>query len=444
MSPQSRSAAGVLLGWLFGAPLAAGGERTGPWQVPPEGRCTSQTAAGARDATAFPFAPGDTIGPEAAEGLREFLPPEIWARRQQLFWDGMQLEIGPCHRDYSAPEFYRSATERFAGRAKLTPAGGLEGHTAGLPFPPETIADDDPEAGRKWAWNFVQRYRGAGAFVPSFRASHLSGRATPPILYLGEMFQAVLVGRADRPEDDYRQPGARDWSWVAGGSFEAPQDARGVAWRVYRDADAQRSSPKPDQAFRYAPGLRRVRRVPTVPYQSHIPFAGDPVRPNAFDWRVQGVRDMLAPINVAKPFFPANREPDYGPWGLSFADDRWDLRRVLILEGTVSPEVAAPVRKVTLYLDLQTLQPLYHVAEGRDGSVFPSYFIGRWSEDQADYPRWPDDPDRPVRTLDMVGGVTFTEDGGCRIEAWSTVSTPPSDKELKRRLPVSALERRGR
>jgi hypothetical protein len=29
--------------------------------------------------------------------------------------------------------------------------------------------------------------------------------------------------------------------------------------------------------------------------------------------------------------------------------------------------------------------------------------VGRWSEDRADYPRWPDDPARPVRVIDSVG-----------------------------------------
>ena len=80
-----------------------------PWAVPPEGSCGEATeATAAEDAAARPpLVPGQVLSPEDALVLKAYLPPEIWARRDQLLWEGMRLEIGPCHRDYSPPAFYQ-------------------------------------------------------------------------------------------------------------------------------------------------------------------------------------------------------------------------------------------------------------------------------------------------------------------------------------------------
>ena len=67
----------------------------------------------------------------------------------------------------------------------------------------------------------------------------------------------------------------------------------------------------------------------------------------------------------------------------------------------------------------------------------------RWSEDRPDYPKWPDDHERPVRVIDSVGAAfaNIAEDGGWRRESWTIVSTPPTDRKLKRELSVSNLTR---
>ena len=40
---------------------------------------------------------------EALATLEPFLPPEVWARRAELFHEGMRLEVGPCFRRYAPP-----------------------------------------------------------------------------------------------------------------------------------------------------------------------------------------------------------------------------------------------------------------------------------------------------------------------------------------------------
>ena len=86
--------------------------------------------------------------------IHRLVPPEIWRYREAFFYEGMRLDIGRCFADYGPPDFFRSATETFAGRAKLTDQGGIIDYTAGLPFPPGHISPEDPKAGLAWAWNF--------------------------------------------------------------------------------------------------------------------------------------------------------------------------------------------------------------------------------------------------------------------------------------------------
>ena len=47
------------------------------------------------------FRPGDVIGIEGLAKLQPWLPPEFWANRDFFFFEGMELEIGPFHRDYA-------------------------------------------------------------------------------------------------------------------------------------------------------------------------------------------------------------------------------------------------------------------------------------------------------------------------------------------------------
>ena len=57
----------------------------------------------------------------------------------------------------------------------------------------------------------------------------------------------------------------------------------------------------------------------------------------------------------------------------------------------------------TVYLDLQTLQPLFIATFDEKGEMTNvGMYAGRWSDDQEDYPRWPDDPDRAIRVIDSV------------------------------------------
>lgn len=462
----------------------AQGKSAGPWSVPSAGGC--QPDEGLRgwplgqDAPPVPFKPGDVIDAESLPMLKEYFPPELWTNRDRFFYEGMRLEIGPCFADYSPPGFFQQATETFRGKASLSEGGGLENQTAGLPFHPSDIAQADSDAGLKWAWNVEQRYQAAG-LRGSFRISDMVGREGRAEPFEGEIFKIQLAHRADRSEDDYRAKGARKKQWVAGGEFAMPFDARGYAWRQYRALDSLDEADRTDDLHAYLPDWRRVRRITALGVEGlYMPsfsvgvvkpttiggfggfdgavgagaggdaittkrsgFEGLEIRPLLYEWQVLGIQDVLTPINAATPSYPEAEDREFGPWGLSFASDRWDLRRALVLEGKSKVTAGAEeVARMRLYIDLQTLSPLYYMSfDAREESIDVGMYVGRWSESRADYPRWPNDTERPVRVIDTVGAsfAHLSDIGGWRRETWTMVATPPADNEVRRLLSVNNL-----
>lgn len=499
-------------GWID-APAARAQDAAdgGAWALPPAGSCEATSVRGVDgDARGFPFRSGDAVTPERLAALARFLPRPVWEQREAFFFEGMQLEIGPCFRDYSPPPFYQEATAR--SRAQLTSEGGLDGYQAGLPFPPASIARDDPQAAAKWAWNAAFRYQGAG-FRGKFRLVDLTEGSDSAEPYEGEIFKIYLTHRADLDGGAVENTKGDD-VWVAGGNFTAPYNARDFAWRQFRSADALRDADQTDDLRAYVPQLRRVRRLPAAnvdgvfvpafsvgavpdqqlaaPVGGGVPsvggvglgsgggaasgggtgagassMGGTPVtvggdvegartgfeglafRPNLWEWRLVGVEDVLAPINVARPFYPENPNRNFGPSGLSLAD-RWDLRRAIVLEAKRRPESREAERggpansnRRLWYFDLQTLTPLYSIDLGADGATAGvAIHAGRWSEDRPDYPRWPDDPNRPVRVVDSVAAVYATPGGrgSWRRESSGFVSTPPPAKELAHMQSITSIE----
>ena len=485
-----RAATALACAVALGAAANAEEEKTeGPfasaWTVPDEG---CKPSGGLRAAEELPgaslvflFEPGAVIDAKHADSIRRFVPKEVWDNRERFFYDGMRLEIGPCFRDYAPPAFFDAATEKFRGQAKLGEAGGLQDYGAGLPFAPDTIDPKDPQAGQRWAWNVEQRYQGAG-LRGRFRVTDLLGRVGHGDPFEGEIFEMRLAHRADLAERKYRVPFFNGKSWVAGGVLHAPAAAKDYAWRQYRDEESLGDAARLDDLHAFLPEWRRVRRLPApqveglympsfrvgvAPAQnlSIVEAGGEPdraapdggttletkrsgfeglvLRPLLWSYRVAGVADLLAPINVEASLWPDDEERSFGPWGVSFASDRWELRRTLAIEGAIQGEPRERGEsRLMLYVDLQTLAPLYSVSwDAKDRVIDVGVFAGRWSEDRGDYPKWPDDPQRPVRVIDSVAAAfaNLGTAGSWRRESWEIVSLPPPDEELQRMNGLTGL-----
>lgn len=448
-------------------------ERLAAWTPPKEGVCRPEGGllgppGVEENSTTLPLVPGRTVTWKQIGALRRFVPREVWEHRDRFFYDGMKLVIGPCFRDYAAPGYFEAATEATSGHATLNEDGGLDvdGTFAGLPFAPDTLDPTDPSVGTRWAWNMQERHQGAG-FRGRFRITDLFGHGGHADPFEGDIFKMLLMQRTDRPEQRFQVPFANGMHWVAGGDFDAPAQAQGFAWRQYRSLQNRRAAALLDDLHGYRAEWRRVRRIPRSEIEGlYAPsfrvelvelgqnaepreegeeaeidvvrsgFEGLEMRPILWNFRYAGQQDLLAPIDLVNPVWPEDADRDFGPSGLSFASDRWELRRALVLEAIrrAGPDPRGVVRELR-YVDLQTLVPLYTIAfDAKDAAIGITLFAGRWSEDRSSYPAWPDERMRPVRTIDSAAEVFADLGGGpsWRRESWDLVSTPVGDVEARK------------
>jgi hypothetical protein len=99
---------------------------------------------------------------------------------------------------------------------------------------------------------------------------------------------------------------------------------------------------------------------------------------------VLGLHDVLTPINATTPSYPDSPDREFGPWGLSFATDRWDLRRALVLELRRKQGVGSEIEaRQVLYVDLETFSPLYIATfDEKNELTNVGLYAGRWSDDR--------------------------------------------------------------
>jgi hypothetical protein len=420
---------------------------------------------------------GAVLGLQDVLRLRSLLPIEVWRNRDAFFHEGMQLEIGPCHRRYPPAEFFAAATRRGAGQVRLDDEGNLHAYVAGLPFPPESIDPTAPDAGLRWAWNLERRYRGAGP-AGSFRIVDMPSRFGGVQTYRGSWFLLQTGHRADLAASDHQVPAAQGSAWIAGGSFDEPLAVRHLAWRQLRPLDVAVRYSAPDDTFVYVPSMRKVRRASaawidgvympryraagaggggalaagsgqlgpgaalnpsaaeSIAVTEHLRrgFEGLALRPNAYRWRLLGQREVLAPLNVTRSGYPLNPHRNFGTSGLSVGSDRWDVRYAVVIQGALK-ERGQDYDLLTWYVDYQTQQPLYVIARRRGGGQLleVGVLLHRYSGDLPRYPRWPTGGRADV--FDPVAAVFHdTADGGSgwRRESYDVTSTPRSEAEIQR------------
>ncbi len=475
---MSRSIAALaLLAACFAAAPAARA-----FEVPPEGSCAARPiqfapdgGPAAEDVVPPAWRPGELVEFDDFERLRGWLPEEVWERRDLFFFEGMLLEVGPCYRRYPAPAFFGDATQANAGKSSVDAAGNLVGYTGtGLPFAPEGIADDAPDAGLRWAWNYRYRYQGMG-FRGDFRITELTKGGRGVMRFLGQLFFVPLHGVPGAPG------AGRDDRFVAGGSFSAPDSARGLAWRQFQKTAAESDYLATDEVFVYLPGARKVRRAPPQQNEGvYLPsytrgrsvdnvgmtlsdqmsdvgnpaisatepirrgFVGLVIRPNAYTWTLDGVRDVLAPANGKSRGYPSDEARNYGPSGLSLASDRWELRRAAVLRG-VSKDREGTVRNVALWIDGLTLQPLYWISSRSNGAVYEvGIFTSRFSADDLIDPKWAGSGTGfgvmlPVAQSFAVAG----QGGGWLRESYALRTDPPDAEAVKDYLSTQTIGRKG-
>jgi hypothetical protein len=348
------------------------------------------------DATSVgpPFHEGDVLGFDQINELKPYLPAEFWANRDFFFFEGMQLKIGPAHKDYSPAEAHQRATERFKGQPRIGPEGSLENYTAGTPFPMEDFdCKGDPQAGVKFMWNFERRWAGGGGEA-RFLYTYWDRGEKLPLYYEGTGRGIPLAYRVE-PEylDEHNGDVFRnDKRRVASGAeVTAPFDARGIKLLTYRykSSYGPPSQAKNDDTWVYVPTLRRVRRISTAQRTDAISgtdftlddlFSFNGIVPQ-YEWTCLGVYDYIAPGDTRIKGYPYVKDQNYGPYGLSLANDSWELRKMVkVRMKPKNPD--HPYSYKDIYIDYQTFSPHYSFAYDQKDELWKIiWHAKRWSED---------------------------------------------------------------
>jgi hypothetical protein len=402
------------------------------------------------------FKPGDVISFDQLDKLRPFLPEAFWNNRDFFFYEGMKLEIAPPG-DYGTPPEFDAASAKFQGQPRIGPDNSLENYVAGLPFDPAQIdCKGDPQAGVKWMWNFDNQWDGDGSRA-SFFYSYWDRGEQLPLYYEGT---AKTIELSSRIEKEYLDASGGDLfrgekrKNAFGVQVDAPFDARGIMLMSYRykSSDMPRSEAKNDDTWVYVPTLRRVRRISTAQRTDAVSgtdFTFDDLRSFAgivpqYEWQCLADTKMLAPMNTKVKAYPYEKDHNFGPYGLSFADDRWELRDVVVIR-FIPKNSDHPYHHKDIYIDKQTLTALYSFAyDGKEELWKIIWHNKRWSEDTALtgewYPGWEGVP-KPMDLRYVSDIIINVQTGtGNRIEFWDAEGSPMKSKgKIRRYIDVGRL-----
>lgn len=407
------------------------------------------------------LAEGSFIEYDSVEALRPFLPPEFWSHRKFFFFSGMKLEIGPKFRDYTPPEVYNQATETFTDRVSLGKDGALSGYRAGQPFSAGRVdCAGDSNAGIKHIWNFVHRWQGFGG-RSTFQYTYWDRGELRPVGYRGTTTAWQLKYR---PEPQFGKNNGDVFpretrAVVVGFELAEPAEARGTKTLTYRYASSYGplALAKPEDTWIYSREVRRVRKITQNQRASAVAgtdfsfddlfsFSGLPAQ---YTWQCLAEQSLMTPVNTKVLGYPYKDDGYYGPSGLSFANDRWELRDALLLE-MIPRDKDHPYSKKLIWIDRDSFKPLYSFAYDRTGALWKIiYHKHRWSEDDHPgirardwYPGWPGVPEpRDLRTVSdaIVNVQTAT---GNRLDFYDSRGTQPNIRALRRYVDVRQLSRR--
>jgi hypothetical protein len=416
-----------------------------------------------------PFREGDVVSFEELDKLREYLPPEFWENREYFFYEGMELEIGPFFRDYGAADAYQSASQEFGSTSRIGPDGSIAGYVAGQPFASESIdCKGDPDAGIKIIWNFNKAWQGDGT-QSTWSYTYWDRGEQLPLYYEGT---AKAIGLKNRVEPQYAESGRDIFKnekrlSAFGIEVEAPFDARGILVMSYRYASANGpiADAKNDDTWVYLPDLRRVRRISTAQRTDSVQgtdFTMDDLRsfagiPPQYTWECLGEQDVVAPFNSRSLAYPYRDDYNFGPYGFSFANDRWELRHAWIIRFDPKNE-DHPYHHKDIFIDKETYEPLYSFAYDRKNELwkiiwhnhrYSSDWTGQTAEttdprakDGVWYPGWEgvEDPKDLRIVSDII--VNVQTGTGNRIEFWDSHGVPLSSKgKIRRYIDIGRLNK---
>jgi len=261
-----------------------------------------------------------------------------------------RLEVYPTHRTAVFPQAIYDNVAKNATRAKIMNDGlTVVNAYGGIPFP-------NPKGGHEAVWNHNLSYRGQ---FTTFLSDKYVMTASNQRVLTSRQQTALLYPYYDLTSNGEKFSG--EWA-RARISITEPPASSGQALLTIDYVD---NYGKPKDGWQYIPGQRRVRKSPTVAYDTPDPSTAgianfDEVNlfigaQDRYHFKLLGKREMYVPYNnnglMLKPLAEV-----IGNGTLSPAAVRWELHRVWVVEGTLREGKRNVDARRRLYLDEDTWQ----------------------------------------------------------------------------------------
>lgn len=271
-----------------------------------------------------------------------------------------RLDVYKTHRTAAAPQWVYDNTFANATRAKAIQNGNsIEGAFGGIPFP-------IPKSGAEAMWNHLLRWRGESA-ESAFRIwiGNADGSRT-----------MAVEAKDDHQFPFYKKDGSADKFsgnyWMFRQVQTNPPFKAGESLLIHDPVDQVGEGRK---AWQYLAGQRRVRRAPTVAFDTPdfvasgqgyfdevFMFLGSLER---YDWKLVGKKEVYVPYNNNR-FALAKTDEVFAGRHLNPDKLRWELHRVWVVEANIAPGKRHVVPKRRFYLDEDTWAVV--LADGYDAS----------------------------------------------------------------------------
>jgi hypothetical protein len=258
-----------------------------------------------------------------------------------------RMNVYPSHRTVSFPDFIYQATAANAAACKLNGSDEPDGCKQGFPFPM-------PKSGAEAIWNHKLKYRGDAVvrFNNQFIVQPDGSWQATKILEKVKFYYATA-----RNPVVLRNGGGEFLRYLSqtlsparlAGTFILLQDKAGTG-------DTGRA------AWLYTPGIKRLRRAPTVQYDN--PYEGtdgnqfyDQVDMfngalDRYNWKLVGKKEFYLPYNSDRIAGNTVKYKDIiRPKHLNQDLPRYELHRYWVVEGTVKPSTSHTFKLRRFYID---------------------------------------------------------------------------------------------
>jgi hypothetical protein len=334
-----------------------------------------------------PFAgekPLMVISAANAEQYKDLLTPGQVAMLKRF--PTYTLNVYPSHRTARMPDDVNKATRANAGGVTLADGGyGLTGYNAGVPFPMPT----EP---LEVMWNHMARYVGASLQREMASATVEANGTSSLITYAQSVHWRAAFSDLQADENVLYYSLIRALS---------PSRVAGEITMVHDPINQVLSA---RDAWQYIPGQRRVRRAPTVAYDSSARYSygqltsdgvgGFNGAPDRYDWKLIGKQERLIPYNSYKLASKSLKYADIlKPNYLDAQYVRYEKHRVWVVEATLKPGTRHIYGKRRFYIDEDNWQVASSEMYDSRGELWRMY---------ENYPMQLPDVDVPFPAMDAT------------------------------------------